>query len=135
MKRLCRLTLGGPRRTIRHGSFCRGGNKMTVAPIHHICLDDRGVAYVAGTTLKVADIAIDAYTWGLSPREIQANHPRLFLAQIHAALAYYHDNQSEIDSQIAAWNAEYERLRDASPNPLTRAELEARLARRQDSSD
>lgn len=100
---------------------------MTIAPIHHICLDDRGIAYIAGASLKVADVVIDTYTWGQGPREIQENYPKLSLSQIHAALAYYHDHQAIIDAQIADEKREYEQLRAASPNPLTREQFEARL--------
>src|SRR5947209_7260102 len=99
---------------------------MVAAPIDHIGLDERGIAYVTGTTIKVASIAIDALTWALTPNQIQENYPKLSLAQIHAALAYYYDHQAEIDAQLAAWDAEYEQLRVTHPNPLTREEWEAR---------
>lgn len=100
---------------------------MVVAPINHISLDERGVAYVTGSSLKVADIVIDAYTWGLSPQQIQENHPRLSMAEIHAALAYYHDHQEEIDRQLQESKAEYEQLRARNPNPLSRKQFEERL--------
>jgi uncharacterized protein (DUF433 family) len=111
----------------------KGNANMVVAPIDHICLDERGTAYIAGTSLKVAAIAIDAVTWEMTPQQIQENYPKLSLAQIHAALAYYYDHQAEIDAQLAAWDAEYEKLRTANPNPLTREQLEERLQRRQSS--
>jgi uncharacterized protein (DUF433 family) len=103
---------------------------MTAAPIYHICLDDRGVAYIAGTSMKVAYVAVDAYTWGMTPHQIQENYPKLSLSQIHAALAYYHDHQAEIDAQLAAWDEEYQQMRATTPNPITRAQLEERMARR-----
>ena len=34
---------------------------------------------------------------GMSPHDILNAHPHLTLAQIHAALSYYYDNQLEID--------------------------------------
>jgi uncharacterized protein (DUF433 family) len=105
---------------------------MTAAPIYHICLDDRGVAYIAGTSMKVAYVAVDAYTWDMTPQQIQKNYPKLSLAQIHAALAYYHDHQAEIDTQLAAWDEEYEQLRATTPNPLTREQLEERWRQRQE---
>jgi uncharacterized protein (DUF433 family) len=100
---------------------------MIIAPINHISLDERGIPYIAGTAVKVADVAIDAERWGLSPLEIRDNYPRLSLAQIHAALAYYHDHTAVIEAQIAVDAEEYTRLRAANPNPLTRAQFEARL--------
>ena len=39
---------------------------------------------------------------GLAPEEIAAKMERLTLAQIHAALAYYHANRDEIGTDIAA---------------------------------
>jgi uncharacterized protein (DUF433 family) len=102
---------------------------MTAAPIYHICLDTQGVAYVAGTSIKVADIVVDATTWGLTPPQIRENYPNLSMSQIYAALAYYHDHQAEIDAQLAAWDAENERLRAENPNPLSREQFEARRRR------
>ena len=99
---------------------------MVAAPIHHIDLDERDIAYVTGTTIKVAWIVVDALTWGLTPAAIQENYPQLSLAQIHAALAYYYDHQTEIDAQMAASDAEYEQLRADHPNPMAREEWEAR---------
>jgi uncharacterized protein (DUF433 family) len=105
---------------------------MVAAPIHHIGLDERGIAYVASTSIKVATIAVDADTWGHTPAEIQENYPKLSLAQIHAALAYHYDHRPEIYAQLAAWDAEYEQLRDAHPNPLTRDQWEARRRAQQE---
>lgn len=105
---------------------------MVAAPIHHIGLDERGIAYVAGTSIMVATIALDAVTGGLTPMEIQENYPRLSLAQIRAALAITrsagtrYDHQAEMDAQLAAWDAECEQLRTAHPNPLTREQWEVR---------
>jgi uncharacterized protein (DUF433 family) len=97
---------------------------MVDAPIEHISLDESGTAYIRGTTLKVADLAIDAETWGMTARQIRENHPRLSLAQIHAALAYYYDHKDAIDAQIAREVEEVERLRAKNPNPLTRQQLQ-----------
>ena len=104
---------------------------MVAAPINHIRLDERGVAYISGTTMKVAHIAIDAEIWGLTPRQIQENYPHLSLAQIHAALAYYYDHKGDVDAWIAQENAEYERLRAQNPNPFTREQLAERSKQRQ----
>ncbi len=38
---------------------------------------------------------------GLSPEEIALEYPHLNLAQVHAALTYYHANQEEIEADIA----------------------------------
>ena len=102
---------------------------MVLAPINHITLDDRGIAYVNGSTIKVAAIAIDATRWSHTPDEIQASYPALSLSQIHAALAYYYDHREEMEAQFAADDTEYEALRAANSTPLSRADFEARLKR------
>ena len=104
---------------------------MVAAPIHHISLDERGVAYIAGTSMKVAHIVIDVQTWSMTPQQIQDNYPHLSLAQIHAALAYYYDNKDSIDAQITQATEEYKRLRAEFPNPFTREQLRERRERQQ----
>jgi uncharacterized protein (DUF433 family) len=99
---------------------------MIAAPINHVVLDERGVAYIRGTTLKVAHIAVDSVEWGMAPQQIRDNYPQLSLAQIHAALAYYHDHQEQMDAWIAQETEEYERLRAEHPNPITREQWEER---------
>jgi hypothetical protein len=37
----------------------------------------------------------------MSPEEIAEDYPHLTLAQVHAALAYYHANREEIEADIA----------------------------------
>lgn len=56
---------------------------------------------IAGTGVSVRRIA-QWYNMGLIPEEIAHKFGHLSLAQVHAALAYYHANQQEIDSDIEA---------------------------------
>ena len=53
---------------------------MVVAPINHISVDERGVAFISGRSLKVADVVIDTYIWNLTPEQIQKNYPGLRLS-------------------------------------------------------
>jgi uncharacterized protein (DUF433 family) len=55
---------------------------------------------IAGTGVTVQRIARD-YKKGMTPEEIVTQIPHLTLAQVHAALAYYHANQEEIEEDIA----------------------------------
>ena len=64
---------------------------------------------IAGTGVTVQRIA-GWYKLGLSPEEIAEEVGHLTLAQVHAALAYYHANREEIESAIAADEAEADRL-------------------------
>jgi len=63
-------------------------------------LDDRGVAWIAGTKVKVVEVVLDKIANGSSPEEIHFQHPNLSLAQIHAAMTYYYENQQTLDAQI-----------------------------------
>jgi uncharacterized protein (DUF433 family) len=63
-------------------------------------LDDRGIAWIAGTKVKVTEVVLDKIASGSSPEEIHFQHPNLSLAQIHGALTYYYENQDSIDQQI-----------------------------------
>src|SRR5439155_26571203 len=69
----------------------------------------KGRPCIAGTGVTVRRIA-GWHTLGLTPEEIAAKIEHLTLAQIHAALAYYHANQDEIDRDIAAEEAAIEEI-------------------------
>ena len=60
-----------------------------------------------------------AYEW--DAEEIHAAHPHLSLAQIHAALSYYHDHKTEMDGQMGRQLENHRRLRSETPGQLTRA--------------
>jgi uncharacterized protein (DUF433 family) len=51
---------------------------------------------VAGTDIKVAQIASEHEHLGMTPDEIVEAHPHLTLADVHAALSYYFDHMEEI---------------------------------------
>src|ERR1700692_3037167 len=55
---------------------------------------------IAGTGLTCSRIA-GWYKMGMTPEEIALEYPHLTLAQVHAALAYYHVNRDEIEADIA----------------------------------
>jgi uncharacterized protein (DUF433 family) len=65
----------------------------------HIELHD-SVPYVAGTRMKVEQLALDEIAFGWDAAEIQRQHPELTLAQVHSALAYYHDHREHIDERL-----------------------------------
>jgi len=68
---------------------------------------------VAGTGVTVQRIAT-WYKLGLAPEEIVDRIGHLTLAQIHAALAYYHANRDEIEESLAADEAEASALNSGS---------------------
>jgi uncharacterized protein (DUF433 family) len=69
---------------------------------------------IAGTGVTVRRIA-GWHNLGLTPEEIAAKIEHLSLAQIHAALAYYHANRAEIDGDIAAEDELTDRLFPPQP--------------------
>ncbi|MGK7939733.1 MAG: DUF433 domain-containing protein [Crocosphaera sp.] len=68
-----------------------------------------GRAIIRGTGTTVGRIAT-LYKQGYSADDIVADKDYLTLAQVYAALAYYHANQQVIEADLAAEQAEYERL-------------------------
>ena len=68
-----------------------------------------GKPRIAGTGITVHRIVI-WYKQGLSPEQIAGEYEHLTLAQVYAALTYYHANQTEIETDLAAEDSEIERL-------------------------
>ncbi|HEX9923653.1 MAG TPA: DUF433 domain-containing protein [Anaerolineae bacterium] len=64
---------------------------------------------ITGTGVTVHRV-VGWYKLGLSPEEISGRIGHLTLAQVHAALAYYHANQAQIEADIAAEELEADRL-------------------------
>ena len=69
-----------------------------------IVLADNGDAYIAGTSMKVRYIVIEANKMRRNETEIQESHDNLSIEQIHSALAYYALHKAEIDAEIRAEN-------------------------------
>jgi uncharacterized protein (DUF433 family) len=64
---------------------------------------------LAGSGVSVHSVAI-RYKRGQTPEEIADRFGHLSLAQVYAALAYYHANQEEIEADIAEEDQLYDRL-------------------------
>jgi uncharacterized protein (DUF433 family) len=71
---------------------------------------------ITGTRIRVQDIVIWTEA-GMSPDEIAAGYPHLTLADIHAALAYYHDHRELIDEQIRQSNERIEQAHQTMGRP------------------
>jgi uncharacterized protein (DUF433 family) len=96
----------------------------------HIVTDDQGRACIAGTSFRVDQIASEHIAYGWTAEEIYVQHyRRLTPAQIYAALAYYYDHESEINTLIQREDEAFERLRhQAGPSPFVeRMRREGRL--------
>lgn len=64
---------------------------------------------IVGLRVSVQQIAVLSKE-GLSPEEIAEEFSFVTLAQVYAALAYYHANKNEIEAYLAEEEAEYKRL-------------------------
>jgi uncharacterized protein (DUF433 family) len=71
-----------------------------IAPVVHILIDEEGVARTIQRRVKVKMIAQKHLIGGKSLTAI-ADHYGIDLADVHAALAYYYDNQAAMDAEIA----------------------------------
>ncbi len=87
----------------------------------HIVVDEKGVAWIDDSNVKVIEVALDMIADRMSPDQIHHQHPHLSLAQVHAALAHYYDRQAEFDAQIARDRDEIAALRSrAGDSPALR---------------
>lgn len=75
-----------------------------------------GTPHIAGTGVTVRTI-VRWYKLGMSPEEIAAQYLHLELAQVYAALAYYHANREDMESQLAAEEAESDRIEQEHLRP------------------
>ncbi|GBE34956.1 hypothetical protein BMS3Bbin06_01490 [bacterium BMS3Bbin06] len=72
----------------------------TETKYEHITIDESGVPFIAGTTMKVVELVAEKIAYGWSPEELHLQHPYLTLGQIHSALAYYYDHEEELNKYI-----------------------------------
>jgi uncharacterized protein (DUF433 family) len=98
---------------------------MTIATNNHVVLDERGIAWLAGTTCKVKEVVLLKLAWGLDAEQILRQLPHLSLSQIHSALAHYYDHQASLDAEISSELNALDARRGASRQP-SRADLNAR---------
>jgi uncharacterized protein (DUF433 family) len=114
------------------GNLCAAypARMLTATEMPHIRLDEAGRAWIDATNVKVIEVVLDhlAYSW--TPEEMHLQHPNLSIAQLYAAMAYYHEHRPEMDAEIArGLSRADERRTEAEATALRRSDLEARLAR------
>jgi uncharacterized protein (DUF433 family) len=73
---------------------------------------------IAGHRIRVQDVVVWYDRMGQSADEIVSRFPQLSLADVYAALAYYHDHRKEIDSQMEADEKFVEEMRRLYPSKL-----------------
>lgn len=72
-------------------------------------LDIKGRPVITGTRTSVGRIVV-LYKQGANAEEIARRMSHLNLAQVYAALAYYHVNRDEVEADLAEEDAEYWKL-------------------------
>jgi uncharacterized protein (DUF433 family) len=70
---------------------------------------DNGRPMIAGTKTSVRRVVV-LYKQGANAEEIARRMSHLNLAQVYAALAYYHANRDEIEADLTQEDAEYWKL-------------------------
>lgn len=80
---------------------------------HIIKEDGKPARLESHPRVRVAQIVMDYLAYGWSADEIHRQHPHLALAEVHAAMGYYYDNQAQIDAEITAELQEVDRMLDA----------------------
>ena len=84
-----------------------------------------GKPRIAESRIQVKDIALMHERMKMTPEQIVSDYPHLTLADIHAALAYYHDHREEMNAEIQADKKWYEEMRANAPS-LVRDKLRQR---------
>lgn len=67
---------------------------------------------ISGTGVTVQRI-VGWYKLGLTPEEISDRIGHVNLAEVHAALAYYHANRDQIEAEMVADEADGDRIEQA----------------------
>ncbi|MDJ1183327.1 DUF433 domain-containing protein [Roseofilum casamattae] len=77
-----------------------------------------GKPHISGHRIKVQDIVIWHEDMGMSPDEIVYHYPSIELADVYAALTYYHDHREEIRQDIRSDEVWVRQLREQTPSLL-----------------
>lgn len=96
---------------------------MATVSYPHIEIAADGTALVEGTRTKVVEIALDRLAHHWDAEEMQRQHPHLTLAQIYAALTYYHDHRQNFDSLIREQLRDVDLIASRQDSSLVREKL------------
>jgi uncharacterized protein (DUF433 family) len=76
---------------------------MTTKIIHPYITSQKNIGggkpIISGTRTRVSNI-VAYYKLGLAPENLAREFPHLSLSQIHDALSYYYEHQTDIDREI-----------------------------------
>ena len=88
--------------------------------------DDGGFIHLAGHRIGLNHV-LRHYNEGYSPEMLACQFPSLRLALVHRIIAFYLENQAEVDAYMAAQVQEVSRQMALPRTAPTLAELRARL--------
>ncbi len=77
-----------------------------------------GKPRIAGHRIRVQDIVVWHEQMGMSVDEIVSRYPSITLADVYAALAYYHDHFAEIRQQMRESEIFVQELQSKIPSKL-----------------
>lgn len=100
---------------------------MPILNYPHIAVGVDGVPIIEGTKTKVVEIVLDHLAHHWDTFEIRRQYPYLGLAQIHSALAYYYDNQAEVDQDIEQRRVKVADIRDRRSDSKVADKLSRRV--------
>lgn len=87
----------------------------------HITVDPNvcsGKPCIAGTRIRVWDIHVWHDLQGMTPEDIVGEFPHIGVADVYAALAYYHDNRESLERQNRETQAVIEELKERYPSKV-----------------
>ncbi len=87
---------------------------MTALMDGHIRLDERGVAYVGATRLKLIHLAMTYRSEGDSVARVLEEYDWIAPADLFGAITYYLDHRQAVDGEIADYHEASERMRAAA---------------------
>jgi uncharacterized protein (DUF433 family) len=89
--------------------------------------DDGGFIHLVGHRIGLNHV-IRLYNQGYSPEMLAEEFDTLTLAMIHKVIAFYLENQKEVDTYMAEHDREMKRQMSRSPRGPSLAELRRRVA-------
>lgn len=92
---------------------------MIATKYPHVDYDAAGVAMIAGTSVRIAEIVLDHLAHQWDGKQIAEHYHNLRLGQIYSALAYYYDHEEDRKREMELGGVSTE---DARADP-THAEI------------
>lgn len=99
-----------------------GVQEVGMAP--YVERNTQGTLVVAGSRVTVGSV-VRAFWTGETPETVCQAYPALSLEQVYGAIAYYLAHRPEVDAEIATYDTEVTRLREAAR--MRNADLRSRL--------